>query len=137
MIDTAHLYTGGASEQTIGRALSPIPPGVVVATKGGYGGAGRGRPEVLREEIEESLKRLRVDCFALYYLHRVAAVQNEYNISERKYDDVVDYCTREGIVFVPFYPLHGESSRALRETAKRHGATERQLMLACCSRARA
>jgi aryl-alcohol dehydrogenase-like predicted oxidoreductase len=40
------------------------------------------------------------------------------------------YCTREGIVSVPFYPLHGESSRALRDTAKRHGATEKQVMLA-------
>ncbi len=60
MIDTAHLYTGGESEQTIGRALSPAPSGVVVATKAGYGGAGRGRPEVLREEIEQSLASLRV-----------------------------------------------------------------------------
>ena len=74
MIDTAHLYTSGESEQTIGRALSPVPEGVVVATKGGYGGAGRGRPEVLRAEVEESLKRLRVDRIALYYLHRAEAL---------------------------------------------------------------
>src|SRR5437899_1076529 len=41
MIDTAHSYTGGQSEETIGEALSPIPETYVVATKGGIGGAGR------------------------------------------------------------------------------------------------
>ena len=71
MIDTAHLYTHGESEEAIGAALSPVPEGCVVATKGGYGGSGRGRPEVLRQEIEESLARLRTDRIELYYLHRV------------------------------------------------------------------
>ena len=42
-IDTAYLYTRGESEETIGAALNPIPPGVVVATKGGYS-PGEGRP---------------------------------------------------------------------------------------------
>jgi pyridoxine 4-dehydrogenase len=174
MIDTAHLYTGGDSEKAIGRALSAAASNVIVATKGGYGGAGRGRPEVLRNEIEQSLTSLRVDRIALYYLHRVdpdtpieeslgaikeyvddgtiervgiskvdvplierarkllpiAAVQNEYNIDERKSDDVVDYCAREGIVFVPYYPLGADPRRAVRETAHRHGATPRQVMLA-------
>lgn len=174
MIDTAHLYSQGDSERTIGHALSPVPPRTIVATKGGFGGAGRGRPEVLRDEIEQSLKSLRVDRITLYYLHRVdpdtpieeslgaikeyvdrgqiehvgisevdvplierarkvvpiAAVQNEYNLSERKYDDVVGYCTREGIVFVPFFPLHGEPSRAVKETATRHDATTSQVILA-------
>ncbi len=71
MIDTAHLYTDGQSEETIGAALSPVPEGVIVATKGGYGGPGRGKPDVLRAQIEESLKRLRSDRIALWYLHRV------------------------------------------------------------------
>src|SRR2546421_7736450 len=71
MIDTAHSYTGGQSEETIGEALSPIPETCVVATKGGIGGAGRGRPEVLRAEIEQSLERLRTERISLYYLHRV------------------------------------------------------------------
>jgi pyridoxine 4-dehydrogenase len=35
LIDTAHTYTGGESEQTIGAALSSFPKGCVVATKGG------------------------------------------------------------------------------------------------------
>lgn len=155
-IDTAHLYTGGESEATIGEALSPQPDGVVVATKGGFGGAGRGRPEVLRAQIDESLRRLRTDVIDLYYLHRVdpetpleeslgtikeavdagkiraagvsavtveqierarrvlpiAAVQNQYNPGAREHDPVVDYCEREGIVFVPYYPLRSGGAPA-------------------------
>jgi aryl-alcohol dehydrogenase-like predicted oxidoreductase len=44
-IDTAHTYTGGESEQTIGAALSPIPEQCMVATKGGWAS---GRPDALR-----------------------------------------------------------------------------------------
>jgi pyridoxine 4-dehydrogenase len=70
LIDTAHVYTGGESEKAIGRALSPVPEGCIVATKGGYA-AGRGRPEALRAQIEESLRGLRTESIGLYYLHRV------------------------------------------------------------------
>jgi pyridoxine 4-dehydrogenase len=70
-IDTAHLYTGGASERAIGTALGGDRDDLVVATKGGYGGAGQGRPEVLRAQIEQSLRALRTDAIDLYYLHRV------------------------------------------------------------------
>ena len=172
-VDTAHSYTDGESEATIGAAFSPAPEGVVVATKGGYA-RGEGRPEVLRTQIEDSLRRLRTDTIALYYLHRVdpetpleeslgaiaeyrdagkirhvglsqvgieqierarrvlpiAAVQNHYNLSERQYEDVVDYCAGEGIVFVPYFPLGGDGGSALREIAERHGATPAQITLA-------
>ena len=174
MIDTAHSYTGGRSEETIGAALSPKPPKCVVATKGGFGGAGRGHPQVLRDEIEESLRRLQTDTIDLYYLHRVdpqtpleeslgaikdyqdrgkirligisevgidqierarkvvsiAAVQNQYNLSERKYESVVDYCAGEGIVFVPFFPLRGDGGATLDQMARRHNATHSQMTLA-------
>jgi pyridoxine 4-dehydrogenase len=60
----------------------------------------------------------------------IAAVQNHFNLSERKHEPVVDYCTREGIVFVPFYPLRGVSGPTLAEIAARHQATERQIALA-------
>jgi pyridoxine 4-dehydrogenase len=68
-IDTAHVYTGGDSERAIGEALSPKPDGVVIATKGGY--SGRGSPEDLRAQIEQSLASLRTEAIDLYYLHRV------------------------------------------------------------------
>jgi pyridoxine 4-dehydrogenase len=172
-VDTAHTYTGGESEETIGAALAPFSDGYVVSTKGGFR-AGEGRPEVLRAQIEESLRRLQTDSIALYYLHRVdpqtpleeslaaikdyrdrgkirhvglsevdidqierareilpiAAVQNHYNLSERRHEDVVDYCAREAIVFVPFFPLRGDGGRPLAEIARRHGATRAQITLA-------
>src|SRR2546422_6388299 len=64
MIDTAHTYTGGQSEATIGDALSSVPE-CVVATKGGYE-PGDGRPEVLGAQIEESLRRLPTEMIELY-----------------------------------------------------------------------
>jgi pyridoxine 4-dehydrogenase len=67
LIDTAHTYAGGESEQTIGAALSSSRDSCVVATKGGYRS---GRPEVLRAEIDESLGRLGTDSIDLYYLHK-------------------------------------------------------------------
>src|SRR3989440_1886670 len=70
LIDTAHVYTSGQSEETIGAALSQSPEGCIVATKGGYG-TGNGRPEVLSAQIEESLRRLQTDNIGLYYLHKV------------------------------------------------------------------
>jgi pyridoxine 4-dehydrogenase len=174
MIDTAHSYTGGQSEATIGVALAPSSDGCIVATKGGSGGPGHGRPELLRVEIEESLRRLGTDRIALYYLHRVdpetpleesltaikeyydggkirqvgisevtidqierarkvlpiAAVQNHYNLSERKYEAVVDYCAGEDIVFLPFSPLRGDGGGAVAEIARRRKATTRQITLA-------
>jgi pyridoxine 4-dehydrogenase len=60
----------------------------------------------------------------------IAAVQNGYNLAEQKYDDVVDYCEAEGIVFVPYYPLHGDGGPAVAEVAGRLGATPSQVMLA-------
>lgn len=69
-IDTAHTYAGGESEATIGEALSPFDDDLVIATKGGWG-AGNGRPEVLRGQFDEGLRRLRTESVELYYLHRV------------------------------------------------------------------
>ncbi|MBV9311020.1 MAG: aldo/keto reductase, partial [Solirubrobacterales bacterium] len=69
-IDTAHLYASGESERTLGAALPSAPNGPIVATKGGFSD---GRPEVIRDELDESLRRLAVDVIDLYYLHRVDA----------------------------------------------------------------
>ena len=69
-IDTAHLYTGGASERAIGAALGGARDDVVVATKGGYR-PGEGQPDVLDAQIAQSLEALRTDVIDLYYLHRI------------------------------------------------------------------
>jgi pyridoxine 4-dehydrogenase len=69
LIDTAHVYTDGESERAIGERLSPPPDGVVVATKGGYGGGAT--VEALRAQLEQSFESLRTDVIDLYYLHRV------------------------------------------------------------------
>jgi pyridoxine 4-dehydrogenase len=70
LIDTAHLYTGGESEATLGEALASVTEKPIVATKGGFSPR-QGRPEVLRAQIEESLRLLRTETIELYYLHRV------------------------------------------------------------------
>ena len=76
LIDTADSYGPGVSEELIAEALHPYPAGVVIATKAGFirpGGAwiARGRPAHLREALEGSLRRLRVDRIDLYQLHTV------------------------------------------------------------------
>jgi aryl-alcohol dehydrogenase-like predicted oxidoreductase len=173
VIDTAYTYARGESEETIGAALSGAPGAVVVATKGGWA-VGHGRPEILRAQIDESLRRLRTDTIDLYYLHRVdpetpledslgvikecqdagkircaglsqvdvetierarrvlpiTAVQNHYSLAQRRHDDVVDHCTTEGIVFIPFFPLRDVASPALERIAADRGATVAQIALA-------
>jgi aryl-alcohol dehydrogenase-like predicted oxidoreductase len=168
-IDTAHVYTDGESERTIGEALSPFGDDLVVATKGGYKESSL---DDLRAQIEQSCESLQTERITLYYLHRthpdipieesvgvikefvdagriehvglsevsaeqidraravvpIAAVQNEFNLRERSWD-VIDHCASAGIVFVPFYPLHGDSD-AVDEVAQRHGATPNQVKLA-------
>jgi pyridoxine 4-dehydrogenase len=60
----------------------------------------------------------------------ITAVQNHYNLAQRRYEEVVDYCAREGIVFVPFFPLRGDGGQPLAAIAERRGATRAQIMLA-------
>jgi pyridoxine 4-dehydrogenase len=61
----------------------------------------------------------------------IAAVQNHYSLSERKYDDVVEFCESEDITFVPYFPLREVTTGApLDEIANRHDATREQIMLA-------
>jgi aryl-alcohol dehydrogenase-like predicted oxidoreductase len=75
-IDTADSYGPDVSERLIAETLHPYPDDLVIATKGGLvrPGPGRwdadGRPEHLREALEGSLRRLRVDMIDLYQLHR-------------------------------------------------------------------
>jgi pyridoxine 4-dehydrogenase len=70
-IDTARAY--GRSEEVVAEALHPYPEGLVIATKGGLrrGGEPDGRPERLRADCEDSLRRLRLDTIDLWQLHRI------------------------------------------------------------------
>jgi aryl-alcohol dehydrogenase-like predicted oxidoreductase len=75
-IDTADSYGPDVSENLIAETLHPYPDDLVIASKGGLvrPGPGRwdpdGRPEHLREALEGSLRRLRLDQIPLYQFHR-------------------------------------------------------------------
>jgi aryl-alcohol dehydrogenase-like predicted oxidoreductase len=60
----------------------------------------------------------------------IAAVQNHFNPSERASEDVIDYCTKQAILFVPYFPLKGKRNPASEEIAKRHSATPTLITLA-------
>ena len=75
MFDTATLYGGGSNEELVGRALRGRRDEVLLASKGGMAlvdGAKviDGRPDTLRAQVDDSLRRLGVDHIDLYYLHR-------------------------------------------------------------------
>ena len=182
-IDTAESYGPHVSEQLIGETLSPYAKGLVIATKGGLDRTGPNqwpvdcRPERLREELEGSLERLRLDRIDLYQLHRidpkvpaetqfetlvkfrdegkirhiglsevtvediqkaeqffpVATVQNRYNIADREWEPVLDYCTKHSIGFIPWFPLAtgklaGKGSK-LSAIAEKHHAAPSQIAL--------
>ena len=75
--DTAELYGPYTNEELLGEALAPFRGQVAIATKFGIKLDASGqqvqdsRPERIRQSIEGSLKRLKVDVIDLYYQHRV------------------------------------------------------------------
>lgn len=75
LIDTADSYGPNVSEELIAEALSPYPPGLVIATKGGWERVGPGQwthngsPKHLKEAVDGSLKRLRLERIDMYQLH--------------------------------------------------------------------
>jgi len=137
-----------------------------------------GRPEYLTQQVEMSLRRLKVERIDLWQLHRIDAkvpveesltaikklqdqgkirhvglsevkpheidrarkvveivsVQNQYNIGDRRHEDVVDYCAKNGLAFIPWFPVAAgklaQPGGKLDAVAKAHGVTVSQLSLA-------
>jgi aryl-alcohol dehydrogenase-like predicted oxidoreductase len=72
--DTAEVYGPFTNEELVGEALEPFRKDVVIATKFGHDldtGGLNSRPERIRQAVEGSLKRLRVEAIDLLYQHRV------------------------------------------------------------------
>ena len=184
LIDTADAYGPETSELLIAEALHPYPNGLVIATKGGLTRPGPGnwvpncRPEHLKQALEGSLKRLRLERIDLYQLHAVdskvpieesvgalkqmqdagkirhiglsnvdpeeiararkivpiVSVQNRYNIEDRQSENVLAYCEKENLGFLPWFPVGG--SRGLKPehplslVAKAHSVSVYQVALA-------
>jgi pyridoxine 4-dehydrogenase len=65
-------------------------------------------------------------------LGEIASVQNRYSLFDRASEDVLQFCTEHGIMFIPWYPIGGGTGFAesvLKEIADKHSATERQIGL--------
>ncbi|MFE8990827.1 aldo/keto reductase [Streptomyces collinus] len=78
LIDTAHLYGGGANEELLAEALHPYPEGLLITTKVGVARTGPGgdwkldgRPEILGDQVRQALRRLRTERIELLQLHRI------------------------------------------------------------------
>jgi aryl-alcohol dehydrogenase-like predicted oxidoreductase len=183
LIDTADAYGPETDELIIAESLYPYPKGLVIATKGGQIRPGpgqwvpKGDPEYLKQCVDKSLKRLKLERIDLYQLHRIdpkvpmedslgalkemqsagkirhiglsevspeqverarqtvpiVTVQNRYNITDRKWENTLDYCEKQKIGFMPWAPVggpRGMTNAALEKAAKDHGVTIYQLGLA-------
>ncbi|MFD0154405.1 aldo/keto reductase [Streptomyces sp. NPDC055721] len=78
LIDTAHMYGWGANEELLAEALHPYADGLLIATKVGIvrsdgpeGWQHDARPDALRGQVEDALRRLRVERIELLQLHRI------------------------------------------------------------------
>ena len=181
-IDTADSYGPNVNEELIAEALHPYPAGLVIATKGGWDRPGPNQwthdatPAHLRNAVEGSLKRLRLERIDVYQLHTpdpvvsfedsvgtlarlkedgkirlvalsnvtqehierarkivpIVSVQNRYSFADREWDYVVDYCERNGIAFIPWFPLGAGrlAGQILDQIARAHQATPHQVALA-------
>src|SRR5437899_3682283 len=184
LIDTADAYGPETSELLIAEALHPYPKGLVLATKGGLTRPGPGQwvpngpPEHLKQAVDGSLKRLRLDRIDLYQLHTVdrkvpmeaslgalkemqdvgkirhvglsnvdpeeierartilpiVSVQNQYNIENRKSENVLVYCEKKSLGFMPWFPIGGgrglKPENPLEKVARDHGVSVVQVALA-------
>jgi pyridoxine 4-dehydrogenase len=181
-IDTADSYGPNVSEEVIAEGLFPYPSGLVIATKGGWRRPGPNQwthdatPAHLREAVEGSLKRLRLQRIDVYQLHipdpvvsfedsvgtlarlkdegkirlvalsnvtqehierarkivPIVSVQNRYSFADREWDYLVDYCQRNAIAFIPWFPLAAGrlAGDAVQQIARKRNASPHQVALA-------
>ena len=181
-IDTADSYGPHVNEELIAEALFPYPKDLAIATKGGWNRPGPNQwthdatPSHLREAVEGSLKRLRLERIDVYQLHipdpvvsfetsvealaqmrdegkirlvalsnvtqehierarkiiPIVSVQNRYSFADREWDYVVSYCERNGIAFIPWFPLGAGrvAGEVLNGIARAHSASPTQIALA-------
>ena len=80
-----------------------------------------GLSNVTKEHIERARK-----------IVPIVSVQNRYSFSDREWDYVVDYCERDGLVFIPWFPLASGrvANMLLERIAKTHQKTPKQVALA-------
>jgi aryl-alcohol dehydrogenase-like predicted oxidoreductase len=165
LIDTAESYGPYVSEELIAEALHPYPKGLVIATKIGLDRTGPNQwrieridlyqlhridPNVPEEEqfgtlrefqTEGKVRHLGLSEVTVEQIERarkyfeVTTVQNRYNLADREWESVVDYCERENIGFIPWFPLAtgklaDNSNAPLARIAKAHGAAPSQIALA-------
>lgn len=82
-----------------------------------------GLSEVAPQEIDQARK-----------IVDIVSVQNRYNVGDRQHEDVLKYCEKHGLAFIPWFPVAAgklaQPGGKLDEVAKRHGATVSQLSLA-------
>ena len=184
LIDTADSYGPDVSERLIAEALYPYAEDLVIATKAAntrpapYEWVVVGRPAYLKQQVELSLRKLKVERIDLIQLHRIdpevpladqvgafkdlqdqgkvrhiglsevtveeivearktaeiVSVQNLYNLTTRQSDAVLEYCTNEGIAFIPWNPIAaGDLSKPdspVKAVAAEVGATPSQVALA-------
>lgn len=95
--------------------------------------------ELARLKEEGKIRHIGVSNFDVGELERArevtpfVSVQNRYNVHDREEDEVVDWCTDEGIAFLPWRPIEGgklEADGALADVVRRTGATPAQVALA-------
>jgi pyridoxine 4-dehydrogenase len=64
----------------------------------------------------------------------IVSVQNMYNVGQRQHEDVLEYCEKNGLAFIPWFPVAAgklaQPGGKLAEISKRHGATVSQLSIA-------
>ena len=111
--DTAEIYGPYTNEEIVGEALAPFRGKVVIATKFGirmgpdWKQVQDSRPESIRQSLEGSLKRLRVDAIDLYYQHRV-----DVNVPIEEVAGTVKDLIREGKV--KYFGLSEPGAKTIR-----------------------